>query len=324
MSRPLRIDYPGAWHYVMNQARKGSHAFERKKDYEDFLALLQETAALFNVGVVSYCLMPDHYHLLVQTPDATLSRFMRHLNGVYTQRYNMSHFSDGSLFKGRYSSILVDADSYLLPLTRFTHRIPLRTGWCKTLDGYPWNSYGAYLSQARKWNWMLRGAVRSMINPGASKPFERYKRYMNREDSDELITFFNKKKRPSVLGSDDFIRGLKGRFYDPKNHAEVPESRKLAPEVDDIIRMVAKAYKVDEASLFKARRGMENEPRNMAVYLVRELRAETLSEIAPKFNMTRYSSVSSILERVRKKMSDDKSFVIKKDSIKKMIVMQNH
>ena len=89
MSRPLRIDYPKAWHHVMNRARRGTALFIDKADFQQFIDLLQETAELFNVNVAAFCLMPTHYHLMVQTPDANLSRCMRHLNGVYTQKYNV-------------------------------------------------------------------------------------------------------------------------------------------------------------------------------------------------------------------------------------------
>ena len=83
MSRPLRIDYPNAWHHVMNQARRGQALFVDKADHQQFINLLQETAELFNVNVAAYCLLTNHYHLMLQTPDANLSRCMRHLNGVY-------------------------------------------------------------------------------------------------------------------------------------------------------------------------------------------------------------------------------------------------
>ena len=83
MSRPWRIDYPNAWHHVMNRGRRGQALFVDKADHQQFINLLQETAELFNVNVAAYCLMPNHYHLMLQTPDANLSRCMRHLNGVY-------------------------------------------------------------------------------------------------------------------------------------------------------------------------------------------------------------------------------------------------
>jgi REP element-mobilizing transposase RayT len=101
MSRPLRIDYPNAWHHVMNRARRRTDLFVDKADYQQFIDLLQESSDLFNVNVAAFCLMPTHYHLMLQAPDATLSRCLRHLNGIYTQKYNVSHVCDGTLFRGR-------------------------------------------------------------------------------------------------------------------------------------------------------------------------------------------------------------------------------
>ena len=150
MSRPLRIDYPNAWHHVMNRARRGANLFVVKADYQQFIDLLEDTADLFKVNVAAFCLMPTHYHLMVQTPDANLSRCMRHLNGVYTQRYNVGHGSDGTLFRGRYKSILVEADSYVLQLVRYIHRNPLKAGMVKRLDQYGWSSHRGYLSKGKK------------------------------------------------------------------------------------------------------------------------------------------------------------------------------
>jgi len=100
MSRPLRIQFPDAWYHVMNRGRRGEKIFSTKEDYWSFIDLLKELAEVFNVKVAAYCLMSNHYHLLIQTPDANLSRSMRHLNGVYTQRYNKKHSCDGQLFRG--------------------------------------------------------------------------------------------------------------------------------------------------------------------------------------------------------------------------------
>jgi putative transposase len=88
MSRPLRIQFPDAWYHVMNRGRRGENIFRIKKDYMSFVDLLKELDDVFNAKIAAYCLMPSHYHLLVQAADANLSRSMRHLNGVYTQRYN--------------------------------------------------------------------------------------------------------------------------------------------------------------------------------------------------------------------------------------------
>jgi REP element-mobilizing transposase RayT len=92
MSRPLRIDYPGAWHHVMNRARRGYDLFLDKEDYELFISLLKETAGLFQMNIAAYCLMPNHYHMLVQSADGNLARCMRHINGVYTQKRRLDPF----------------------------------------------------------------------------------------------------------------------------------------------------------------------------------------------------------------------------------------
>ena len=173
MSRPLRIDYPGSWHHVLNRSRRGADAFIEQDDYALFLSLLQETSALFNIRVAAFCLMPNHYHLLVQTPEANLSRSMRHLNGIYTQRYNRSHQCDGTLFRGRYKSVLVDADSYILQLVRYIHRNPLKAGLWESLDDYRWSSHTGYIAKAKakNWNWLFREIIFSMLNPATTARF---------------------------------------------------------------------------------------------------------------------------------------------------------
>ena len=106
MSRPLRIQYADAWYHVMNRGRRGDEIFTKAEDYAAFIDLLRQIVEDYHVRVSAYCLMSNHYHLLVQTPDSNLSRAIRHLNGVYTQRYNRMHHFDGQLFRGRYKAIL--------------------------------------------------------------------------------------------------------------------------------------------------------------------------------------------------------------------------
>ena len=141
MSRPLRIQYPHAWYHVMNRGRRGEDVFTGKKDYNAFIDLLKELVEDYNVNIAAYCLISNHYHLLVQTPEANISRAMRHLNGVYTQRFNKINDCDGQLFRGRFKSILVDADSYLLELLRYIHRNPLESGMVDNINKYPWSSH---------------------------------------------------------------------------------------------------------------------------------------------------------------------------------------
>ena len=125
MSRPLRIEYADAWDHVMNRGGRYDAIFEDKNDYSAFSELLKEAIDIFHIKVAAFCLMQNHYHLLIQTPEGNISRSMRHINGVYTQRYNRLKRTDGSLFRGRYKAILVDSDAYLLHLSRYIHRNPI-------------------------------------------------------------------------------------------------------------------------------------------------------------------------------------------------------
>ena len=107
--------------------------------------------------------MPTHYRLLVQTPDANLAKCMRHINGVYTQRFNVRNKCDGTLFRGRYKSILVDADRYLLELVRYIHRNPLRAGLVSKIDQYTWSSHRGYLFEESKWDWLHKAFILGML-----------------------------------------------------------------------------------------------------------------------------------------------------------------
>ena len=276
MSRPLRIQYPDAWYHVMNRGRRGETIFSEKEDYSGFIDLLKEVVDVYNVRIGAYCLISNHYHLLIQTPDANLSRCMRHLNGVYTQRFNQTHQCDGQLFRGRYKSILLDADSYLLELVRYIHRNPLEAGLVEEVNKYPWSSHKGYLSDSKKWNWLHKDFILSFFSKDKAESIKRYRQFVSMETPEEINQILARKKLPSVLGSESFINRVKDRFFHNKLHEEVPESRSLAPDVERIKEMVCKAYHVSNSDLLASRRGLFNEPRNVAIYLLRGLKGEGL------------------------------------------------
>lgn len=124
----------------MNRGRRFESIFSDDRDYVLFIDLLIEISEMWKARIAAFCLMPNHYHLLVQTLEGKISRCMRHLNSVYTQRYNRSHKYDGSLFRGRYKSILVSDDGYLLQVIRYIHRNSLRADIVSDMRKYPWSS----------------------------------------------------------------------------------------------------------------------------------------------------------------------------------------
>src|SRR3990167_3519219 len=154
MPRPLRIQYANAWYHVMNRGAGRKNIFNKKAHRLIFLELLEECHRMFNIKIYAYCLMDNHYHLLLSTPDANLSRAMRHLNGVYTQRYNRMSKTDGPLFKGRYKAQIIDEDCYLLIVSRYIHLNPVKAALVKNPGDYKWSSYLAYIGVARSPAWL--------------------------------------------------------------------------------------------------------------------------------------------------------------------------
>lgn len=321
MSRALRIQYPNAWYHVMNRGRRAETIFRGEKDYFTFIELLKETVDLWNLRVSAYCLLSNHYHILVQTPDANLSRCMRHINGVYTQRFNRSHHTDGQLFRGRYKAILIDADAYLLELIRYIHRNPIESGLVKCLEKYPWSSHQGYLSDAKKWDWLSKDFVLSMFSDDKRLSRRRYKEFVSMESPEEINVILGKKKLSSMLGRDEFIDWVKRTFFTEKRHIEVPESRSLAPDVKRIKSVVCKSYNVEEQTLTLTRRGIANDPRSVAIYLMRHLRGDSLEEIGREFKIAKYSSVSSVIERIKLMITKDRKLGERVMELKKEINM---
>ncbi len=305
MSRPLRIQFPNAWYHVMNRGRRGEEIFLGKGDYLTFINLLTKVVEMFNVKIAAYCLMPNHYHLLVQTPDANLSRGMRHLNGIYTQRFNRIHNHDGQLFRGRYKAILIDQNSYLLELIRYIHRNPLEAGLEKTLGQYPWSSHLAYLSDSKQLNWIYKDFVLSLFSKTKGRSITQYKHFVSKQSPEEISKIFESKKLPAMLGDDHFIDWVKEKFFDDKYHPEIPESKSLTPSTDKIRDAICTFYDVDKGELLVSKRSIANEPRNMGIYLTRILRGDSLETIGKEFNMKNYSSVSSVIIRTENQLAND-------------------
>ena len=317
MARPLRIEMPDAWYHVMSRGRRGEKVFRDQHDYQGFIDLIKESCSMWQVRIGAYCLMPNHYHLLIQTPDANLARCMRHVNGVYTQRFNRRYESDGQLFRGRYKSILVDADHYLLDLLRYIHRNPLRAGIVKSLGAYAWSSHKGYLLQSLKWKWLAKDFIFSLLTENKAQRRSAYIRFIKDDESDEINKIFSQGKLPAVLGAQEFLEKIKKKFYKAKQHKDIPESQCLAPDVEQIIKAVCCKYHLSEGELYKPRRGKSNEPRKVAMYLIRKHTGLSLVEIGKKFTMNNYSSVGSVVLRIKKQLFENKSFRNQVEKIEK-------
>ena len=305
MSRPLRIEYPGAWYHVMNRGRRQEDIFLDETDYHLFLDVLKDTAKMWNLKVSAYCLMSNHYHLLVQTPEGNLSRCMRHLNGVYTQHFNLKHGLDGQLFRGRYKSVLVEEDNHLLELLRYIHRNPLEAGMITELDDYPWSSHRGYLVNEKGWNWLHRYLLLEMFSKTRKQAFSDYLAFVTQQDSDEIEHFFSLKNIPTIFGSLGFIDKIKNRFGFLSQNQEISGAVILSVEAKDVITATCRVCNVSEPELLESRRGITNIPRDLAIYTLRRYSQKTLSEIGKTFGISHYSTVSTAVERIKKTLEKD-------------------
>jgi putative transposase len=147
MARPVRLEFGGALYHVTARGDRREAIYEDDVDREHFLDVLGQVVGQFNWCCHAYCLMSNHYHLVIATPDGNLSKGMRQLNGVFTQWSNRRHHRTGHLFQGRYKAILVDADSYLLELTRYVVLNPVRAHVVDSPAKWPWNSYQAVMGE---------------------------------------------------------------------------------------------------------------------------------------------------------------------------------
>jgi REP element-mobilizing transposase RayT len=163
MSRPLRIEFPGAVYHLTTRGDRREPIYRDDTDRLVHLNLLAQAMDRFDAQVLAYCLMGNHFHLVLQTRSANLSRLMRHLNGVYTQRFNRRHGLAGHLFQGRFKAILVDRDAYLLALCRYVERNPVAAGLADEPGRWPWSSCRAHLGLAEAPAWMDSDGLHSQL-----------------------------------------------------------------------------------------------------------------------------------------------------------------
>ncbi len=314
MSRPLRIEYPGAYYHVMNRALRGQTAFRSEPDFKGFLTLIEDSWRRWDLQVFSYCLMETHYHLAIQTPLGNLQRVMRHIDGVYTQRFNRRYKRDGPLFRGRYKGILIDGDRYLAAVVRYIHLNPVEAKKARRPEEFPWSSHGQYLRPKGAPRWLSLKRVMSRYRSP-----EAFHKFVLSGNEKALLEFYSKKRRSPVLGDEDFVSRIKDGGYPLSQEHVSYETTMLRPRVSHVIMAVAEAYEVPRDDLFQLRRGERNEARRVAMYLSRELCNLTLKEIAEIFSLGSYGSVGAACSAIEAKLKSDRTLLRRMEKIRGMI-----
>lgn len=225
MTRPLRIEYPGAVYHVTARGTGRQNIFLSDPDRTKFLDRLLMTVNRYNWLCHAYCLMSNHYHLLIETSDGNLSAGMKLLNSAYAQYFNHSHDRTGHLFQGRFKAIVVEKDSYLLELCRYIVLNPVRSGIVKSPNDYKWSSYrqtaGLYQQENNPLSteWIL-----SQFGFDKYTAEREYVLFVNTVDDDESP--FEKTRGQLILGGEHFVESLVGSDQ-YRDLPEVPRNQRF-------------------------------------------------------------------------------------------------
>ena len=275
MARPLRLELSGGLYHVTSRGDGREDIYLRDEDRESWLEILGQVCERFNWVCHAWCQMGNHYHLLVETPQANLSQGMRQLNGVYTQRFNRAHERCGHVFQGRYKAILVERDSYLLELARYVVLNPLRAKMIERLEDWPWSSYPATCGQGPLPSWLQTDWILAQFGESRASAIVKYVAFVH--EGARLPGVWANLQGQVFLGSEDFVTQMQTRIIESPTIREVPRAqrRAMAPSLTDL----AEQYPRDEAMAQAYRSGQH-----------------TMLEIAKHFGV-HYATVSRAVKR---------------------------
>jgi len=232
MSRPLRIEFAHGLYHVTSRGDGREDIYLGDADRELFFDVLAEVCDRFNWLILAYCLMGNHYHILVETPDGNLSKGMRQLNGVYTQRFNRKHKRVGHVFQGRYKAIIVQKDSYLSELARYIVLNPVRAEMVRSAKDWPWSSYRATADLADGPNWLATDPILSTFGQRRAQAIEAYRAFV--AAGKNQTSPWAKLKNQIYLGTDGFVEKMQRKVESAQDLSEVPaaQRRQLAKPLE--------------------------------------------------------------------------------------------
>ena len=254
----------------------------------------------------TYSLMDNHYHILLQTPAGNLSQIMHHINGAYTNYFNMKRKRSGQLFQGRYKALLVDIDGYAQELSRYIHLNPVKAGMVEKREQYKWSSYWDYINVNKSSKWLCIDFVLSLFSIKTSIAKKQYRRFVESMIDVEYESPLKNVFASTILGGRSFINQIREKHLDRKKSDRVLPDLKQFYEMPDLEKIIKQAAKVlnEDAALLK----------RVQVYLCHKFSGQKLKEIGLHFGIG-VSGVSQASRRVGLQIKDDKKLKKKIDKI---------
>lgn len=290
MARPLRLEFAGALYHVTSRGDHRERIYLDDEDRRTFLDLLGKEIFQQRWLCYAYCLMENHYHVLVETPEANLVRGMRRLNGVYTQSFNRRHGRVGHVFQGRYKAILVDKENYLLELCRYIVLNPVRAKVVTTTEDWPWSSYRATAGESVCAKWLAADKVANLFSGRRSS----YRRFV--ADGISQGSIWEHLNGQIYLGEEEFL-GRMQKIVDRKAARGITKAQRkpLTPSVEEIINTVGSAYGISASEVLDRNHG---EAYWLAAYLMRRVGNLPLGDVARRVGVSpaRISQIQTKIE----------------------------
>lgn len=248
MARPLRLELAGGLYHVTSRGDRREDIYTDDKDREEWLSLLGRVCFRFNWRCHAYCLMDNHYHVVIETAETNLSKGMRQLNGVYTQYYNRRHNRVGHVYQGRFKGIMVEQDAYLLELARYVVLNPLRANMVKNIQDWKWSSYHAMTDKSPVPPWLETNWVLGQFSKQRKRAITQYINFIR--EGVGLPSIWNDLKNQVFLASDGYINKKQKMINKKESLNEVPklQIRKVAKP----LLFYEKKYKDPKVAISKA------------------------------------------------------------------------
>lgn len=226
MARPLRIELSGGLYHVTSRGDRREDIYLDDVDRSNWVTLFGHVCKRFNWVCHAYCLMDNHYHIVVETAEANLSKGMRQLNGVYTQNFNRRHNRVGHVYQGRYTAILVDKDSYLLELSRYVVLNPVRSGEVKAVEQWSWSSYSAMTGKSDRPDWLQTDWVLGQFGKQRKRAIAAYIDFVHA--GMKLPSVWVDLRGQIYLGKEEFVKTMQQHMQSDKNISEIPRAQRRA------------------------------------------------------------------------------------------------
>lgn len=322
MARPLRVEYSGAVYHIINRGNAGENLYRSSRDREKFLSYLEKAVERFSIKVHTYCLMGNHFHILMETPHPNLSKSVQWINVSYAGYFNRKYKRNGHLFQGRFKSILVDADSYLKQLSRYIHLNPVRAGLVDRPADYDWSSYNSFVGKKIAPEWLETHWLLSQFGRKRKEAIANYKNFIETVDAKRLENPEKELAGGFILGTPDFTRWVKKSFLAHRtDDKEIPQLRQLKPaiKVEMVVEAVRVEFNQDEEFLLNKGR-KRNIARDTAIYLARDLTGESGKALGKYFGKISGAGITRRYNYMSKSINTNRKLRRRVNQLRKKIV----